>query len=78
MYFLCTRSNGDVLFMIEDLIKQLQKEFQGILKIEKEDGALIIYADDDVLWKILEDKRDEFNMEFEAGAGEEHFIKIMV
>lgn len=64
--------------MILNLIYNLQKEYEGIQKIEKEDGALIIYANDDTLWKILEDKRDDFNMEFEAGASEEHFIRVSV
>lgn len=63
--------------MAEDLIEQLLKEYKGIQRIEKEEGALVIYADDDTLWKILEEFRDEFNMEFEAGAGEEYFIRIV-
>ncbi len=62
----------------EDVIKELQKLYEGINKIEKEEGALIIFADDDTLWKILEDKRDIFNMEFEAGIGEEHFIRVLI
>ncbi|HEY0196449.1 MAG TPA: hypothetical protein VGC02_02640 [Methanobacterium sp.] len=64
--------------MAEDLIKKLQKEHEGIHRIEKEEGALVIYADDDTLWKILEDHRDEFNMEFEAGAEVEHFIRVII
>lgn len=64
--------------MAEDLIKKLQKEYEGIHRIEKEEGALVIYADDDTLWKILEDRRDEFNMEFEAGAEVEHFIRVII
>ena len=63
--------------MTEDLIKRVQKEYDGVQRIEKEDNALIIYADDDTLWKILEDLRDEFNLEFEAGSGEENFIRII-
>ncbi len=58
-------------------MEQLQKEYEGIQRVEKEEGTLVIFADDDTLWKIMEDLRDEFNMEFEAGAGEEHFIRII-
>jgi len=64
--------------MANDLMEELKKEYEGIQKIEKEEGALIIYADDDTLWKILEDYRDEFNMEFEAGTGVEHFIRAVI
>ena len=46
-----------------DILEQLKKEYQGIQKIEKEDMSLIIYADDDTLWKIFEDFRDTLNME---------------
>jgi hypothetical protein len=64
--------------MARNLMEELQKEYEGIQRIEKEEGALIIYADDDTLWKILEDYRDEFNMEFEAGTGVEHFIRVVI
>ncbi len=63
--------------MANDLMEELKKEYEGIQKIEKEEGALIIYADDDTLWKILEDLRDDFNLEFEAGAREDNFVRIM-
>lgn len=62
---------------ITELINQLQKEYETINEMIIEDRNLIIYADDDTLWKILEDFRDQFNMEFEAGANEEHFIRII-
>jgi hypothetical protein len=64
--------------MVEYLIKKLQNEYPEITKIEREDDALIIYAGDDILWKILKDLRDGFNMEFEASSGEEHFIRVLV
>lgn len=64
--------------MSGDVIEQFKKEYEGIQRIEKEENALIIYADDDTLWKILEDYRDEFNMEFEAGTGVEHFIRVVI
>ena len=64
--------------MVQNLIEEFQKEYEGIQRIEKEERALVIYADDDTLWKILEDYRDDFNMEFEAGAKMEHFITIII
>lgn len=60
-----------------DILEQLKKEYHGIQKIEKEDISLIIYADDNTLWKIFEDFRDTLNMEFEAGSKDKHFIRIM-
>lgn len=63
--------------MSGDVIEQFKKEYEGIQRIEKEENALIIYADDDTLWKILEDLRDDFNMKFEAGTREDNFIRIM-
>lgn len=64
--------------MAQNLIEELQKEYEGIQRIEKEGTTLIIFADDDTLWKILEDRRDEFNMEFEAGTEVEHFIRVII
>lgn len=64
--------------MAQNLIEKLQNEYQGIHRIEKEEGTLIIYANDDTLWKILEDHRDDFNMEFEAGSEVEHFIRVII
>ena len=63
--------------MSGDVIEQFKKEYEGIQRIEKEENALIIYADDETLWKILEDLRDDFNLEFEAGTREDNFIRIM-
>ena len=64
--------------MVKILIKNLKQEYSGIQKIETEENSLVIYADDDTLWKILEDKRDQFNMEFEAGAEVSNFLKILL
>lgn len=60
------------------LIDTFKKEYKGITKIFIEEGTLIIFADDDTLWKILADKRDEYNMEFEAGSGEGNFVRVLV
>ena len=62
---------------ITELINQLKEEYTTIKKIIIENKTLVIYAGDDTLWKILEDKRKEYNMEFEAGVREEHFIRII-
>lgn len=63
--------------MDKNLAELLKQEYAGIQKIETEEKALVVYADDDTLWKILEDKREQFNMEFEAGAFEDHFVRII-
>lgn len=53
--------------MIQNFINQLQKDYKDIRRIEQDDKSLIVYAEEDTLWKILEDLRDIYNMEFEAG-----------
>ncbi len=63
---------------MQKLSNQLQKEYDSIQRIESEENSLIIFADDDTLWKILENLRDMFNMEFEAGSGDEHYIRILL
>jgi hypothetical protein len=63
---------------MQKLSKQLQKDYMSIRRIEEENNSLIIYADDDTLWRILKDLRDMFNMEFEAGSGEEYYIRILL
>lgn len=67
-----------VLVMIEKLIEDLKKSYINITKIEPLNGSLVIYADDDTLWKILENLRDDYNMEYEADAQEENFIRIII
>jgi hypothetical protein len=62
---------------ITKLINQLKKEYNLIRKIIIEDRNLVIYADDNTLWKIFEDFRDQYNIDFEAGTQEEHFIRII-
>ncbi|MCE5215079.1 MAG: hypothetical protein LLF83_10230 [Methanobacterium sp.] len=63
---------------MQKLIKQLQTEYNGIWRIEPEEKNLVIFADEDTLWRILEDLRDIYNMEFEAGSAEEHYIRILL
>ena len=39
----------------------------------------VIYAEDDTLWKIFEDMINDFkSIEFDAGTGESHFLKIII
>ncbi len=57
---------------------QLKKEYKSIKKIIKEDEFILIYADDEILWKIFEDKIDDYrSIEFDAETNESHFIKIL-
>lgn len=57
---------------------QIRKEYNGIQEIIMEDEAILVYADDEILWKIFEDKIDECSsVELDAGSQESHFIKII-
>ena len=63
----------------DEIIKILKEGYKGIERIVTEDdGVLCIYAPDDILWKILEDNMGKLNLEFEAGANEPHFLKIII
>lgn len=62
--------------LTNEIIDLLKKEYKGINDIIIDDKTLIVHADDDTLWKILADKRDVLNMEFEAGSGA-HFLRIL-
>ncbi len=64
--------------LTNELTNLLKEEYKGITEIIIEDKTLIIHADDDTLWKILADKRDAFNMEFEAGSGDLHFVRVLI
>lgn len=63
--------------LTNELINLLKKEYEGINEIIMDDKTLIIHADDDTLWKILAEKRDVLNMEFEAGSEDTHFLRIL-
>ncbi|MDD1774261.1 MAG: hypothetical protein LUQ24_01875 [Methanobacterium sp.] len=67
----------DEIDLTNKLINRLKKEYEGISEIIIEDKTLIIHADDDTLWKILADKRDALNMEFEAGSEDTNFLRIL-
>jgi hypothetical protein len=63
--------------LTNELINLLKKEYEGINEIIMDDKTLIIHANDDTLWKILAEKRDVLNMEFEAGSENTHFLRIL-
>jgi hypothetical protein len=43
-----------------------------------EDEVILIYAEDEILWKIFGDKIDVYrSIEFEAETNESHFIRIL-
>lgn len=59
-------------------LNQLQNEYKSIKKIVAEDEFIIIYADNEILWKIFEDKIDDYrSIEFDAETNESNFIKIL-
>jgi hypothetical protein len=62
------------------IYKDLKKDYDGVEKIVMENEAeFFVYADDDTLWKIFEDMNNEFkSIEFDAGAGETHFLKVVI
>jgi len=63
---------------LSDVYNKLKKEYKGIKEILIENEVILIYADDEILWKIFEDKIDDYNsIEFDADTNESHFIKIL-
>jgi hypothetical protein len=60
------------------IYNDLKEDYLGVEKIVMEDEYILrIYAEDDTLWKIFEDMINEFkSIEFDAGTGESHFLKI--
>lgn len=62
-----------------ELCNALKKEHKDIDRIEIEnDCVLIIYASDDTLWQILDDYMGHLTVEFEAGSGEPHFLRMII
>ena len=62
------------------IYKDLKKDYDGVEKIVMENEAeFFVYADDDTLWKIFEDMNNEFkSIEFDAGTGETHFLRVII
>lgn len=58
----------------------LKGDYEGIERIEMEnEGIFQIYADDDTLWQIFEEMINGFSsIEFDAGSGEAHFLRVII
>ena len=63
-----------------EIYNDLKGDYPGVERIDMEDKTVFrIYADDDTLWKIFEDMIDEFkSIEFDAGIGESHFLRVII
>ena len=63
---------------LNKVYNQLKNEYKGIKEIFMEDEVILIYADDEILWKIFGDNIDDYrSIEFDADTNESHFIKIL-
>jgi hypothetical protein len=64
----------------QKIYNDLKGDYLDVEKIVMEDeNSFLIYADDDTLWKIFEDMINEFkSIEFDAGTGESHFLKVII
>ena len=64
----------------QKIYNDLKSDYFGVEKIIMDDeNIFLIYADDDTLWKIFEDMINEFkSIEFDAGTGESHFLKVII
>lgn len=62
------------------IYKDLNNDYEGVERIEMENESIFkIYADDDTLWQIFEDMISKFSsIEFDAGAGEAHFLRVII
>ncbi len=63
-----------------EIYNDLKGDYIGVERIDMEDENIFrIYADDDTLWKIFEDMINEFkSIEFDAGTGESHFLRVII
>ena len=64
----------------QKIYNDLKSDYFGVEKIIMDNENIFrIYADDDTLWKIFEDMINEFkSIEFDAGTGESHFLKVII
>jgi hypothetical protein len=62
------------------IYNDLKADYIGVERIDMENKNIFrIYADDDTLWKIFEDMITEFrSIEFDAGTGESHFLRVII
>ncbi len=63
-----------------EIYKDLKGDYDGIERVDMENEKVFrVYADDDTLWKIFEEMINEFqSIEFDAGVGESHFLKVVI
>ncbi len=63
-----------------EIYNDLKGDYINVERIDMEsENVFRIYADDDTLWKIFEDMIDEFkSIEFDAGIGESHFLRVII
>jgi hypothetical protein len=66
--------------LADEIYQDLKKDYEGVEKVVMEDKTVFcIYAPDDTLWKIFEDLMDNFrSIEFNAGAREVHYLRIVL
>ncbi len=63
---------------LSEIYNKLKNEYKGIKEILIENEYILIYANDEILWKIFGDKIDDYSsIEFDADTNESHFIKIL-
>ena len=61
-----------------EIYKKLKNKYKGITEIIIENEVILIYANDEILWKIFGDNIDDYkSIEFDADTNESHFIKIL-
>ena len=63
-----------------EIYNDLKGDYINVERIDMEsENVFRIYAADDTLWKIFEDMIDEFkSIEFDAGIGESHFLRVII
>jgi hypothetical protein len=63
-----------------EIYNDLKGDYSGIERIDMENETVFcVYADDDTLWKIFEEMINEFkSIEFDAGVGESHFLRVII
>jgi hypothetical protein len=63
---------------LNEICNKLKNDYKGIKDILIENEVILIYADDEILWKIFADAIDDYkSIEFDADTNESHFIKIL-
>ncbi len=65
----------------DEIFNDIKGDYPDVERVVMEDeekSVFCIYASDDVLWKIFEDWMELVtSIEFNAGANEEHYLKVI-